>query len=422
MNCDTTVQRHQGNAAGGTGGQEDVLAEENRKLKRRLRLLESGRRTAVNHFTSCALIAEASEWAEALEALGAHRFKRPEALYKTLRSGTFRPEACIVDLDAVPRSLIRALDIRIPCPKLWFGGSAADPGDIKNFGAYYARARLDELNSVIGHLIDIDRAILLPSGIVSKQMLPFLAADGDYRERLHHYTEAFAGANLITLHGDDPVELQLTAQSLAVGAQRARIWEARSEASIQSVLRKIAQARRPGSDVTIILSRDIDVESAREFYKSVPSDYSLIKLSARLENPVGPISFTLPRAGDRPADTKAWIIWFVCRATIEHSIALSGLDELVDTICQALGDDPSIEEIRSLCERSVQQHVTIMDEQGEFLSYDDLVHNYERTILHRALTQHDWNLSATARSLGLAESSLRYKLKKLGVARRGVSG
>lgn len=421
MKHDTTVRRHQVNAEGDSGdGREDVLAEENRQLKRRLRLLENGHRVAANHFTSCALIAEASEWAEALEALGAHRFKRPEALYKTLRSGTFRPEVCIVDLDAVPRSLIRALDIRIPCPKLWLGGSAADPDDIKNFGAYYARARKDELNTVIGHLINIDRAILLPAGMVGKQMLPFLAADRDFRERLHHYTEAFAGANLITLHGDDPIELQLAAQSLAVETQRGRIWEVRSEASIQSVLRKIAQARRPGSDVTIILSRDIDVESAREFHQSVPSDYSLIKLSGRLENPVGPISFTLPRPVDRPADTEAWIIWFVCRATIEHGIALSGLDGIVDTISRSLGDDSTIEEIRTLCERSVRQHATIKEDQGEFLSYDDLVNNYERTILRRALTRHDWNLSATARSLGLAESSLRYKLKKLGVARRGV--
>lgn len=423
MSHDTTVQRHQGHAAGDPEiCEEDVLAEENRKLKRRLRLLERGHGAAAIRFTSCALIAEASEWADALEALGAHRFKQPEALYKTLRSGTFQPEACIVDLDSVPRNLIRALDIRVPCPKLWLGGSAADPDDIKNFGVYYARARRDELNSVIGHLIDIDRAILLPAGIVGKQMLPFLAADPDYRERLHHYTEAFAGANLITLHGDDPVELQLAAQCLAVEAQRARIWEVRSEASIQSVLRKIAQARRPGSDVTIVLSRDIDIESAREFYKSVPSEYSLIKLSARPDNPVGPVSFTLPRLVDRPADTEAWIIWFVCRATIEHGIALSGLDNFVDTISQTLGDDPTIEETRNLCDRSVRQHATVMEEQGEFLSYDDLVHNYERTILRRALTQHDWNLSATARSLGLAESSLRYKLRKLGVARRGDSG
>jgi DNA-binding NtrC family response regulator len=59
----------------------------------------------------------------------------------------------------------------------------------------------------------------------------------------------------------------------------------------------------------------------------------------------------------------------------------------------------------------------MMEERGEFMPYEDLVHNFERTLLRQALFQHDWNLSATARALGLAESSLRYKLNKLGVIR-----
>lgn len=419
MNYDPTAQRRYGYGAPPPGdSRKEVLADENRELRRRLRRLENGESIASNYFANCALIAESSEWTEELEALGAHHFKRPEALYKTIRSRTFQPDVCIVDLDSVPRNLIRAVDIRIPSPKLWIGTTAANPADIKNFGTYYSRARPDELNTVIRHLVEVDRSILMPTGIVGKQMLPFLVADKDYRERLHHHTDAFSNSNLITLHGDDPIELLLAAQCMAVEAQRARIWEVKSETSIHSVLRKIAQARRPGSDVTIILSRDIDVDSAREFYKSMPSDYSMIKLSARMENPVGSNSFTLPHPADRPADMEARVLWFVCRSTIEQGIALSGLDQLVDSISQALGGNPSIEETRALCERSVRQHATMMEERGEFMSYDDLVRNYERTILHQALTQHEWNLSATARSLGLAESSLRYKLKKLGVTRR----
>jgi len=394
-----------------------TLVEENRELRRRLRKLEGSEGAAGNHLARCAVIAEASEWADELESLGAHRFKRPESLYKTMRSRAFLPDACIVDLDSVPRTMIKTIDIRVPCPKLWTGGSAANPADIKHFGVYYSRARPEELNAVVGRLMDIDHAIVLPHAMVGRQLLPFIVADKAYRERLDHYTDVFAGANLITVHGDDALELQLVAQALAVETQRARIWEVKSEASIHSILRKISQARRPGTDVTIVLSPDIDVDSAREFYKSTPSEYALVKLSARSENPVDSVSFTLPRPAERAADIEAWITWFVCRTTIEHGVALSGLEALVADITRALDDEPSIEDIRALCERSVREQATLMEEPGDFTSYDDLVRNYERTILQQALTRHDWNLSATARSLGLAESSLRYKLKKLGLNR-----
>lgn len=330
------------------------------------------------------------------------------------------PDACIVDLDSVPRNLVKGVDIRVPCPKLWVGGSAANPADIKNPGIYYARVRPDELDSVIGRLAGIDRSVMLPAGMASRQPLPFLVADTGYRELLHYCARVFAVTGLITLHGDDPLELQLAAQWVAVETRRARIWEVRTEASIHSVLRKIARARRPGSDVTVMLARDVDVESARGLYKSLPAEYSMIKLSARPDDPVDASSFTLPAPADRPADIEARILWFVCRATIDHGIALSNLEGLLESNHRAIGRDPSIEETRNLCERSVRQHATMMEDRGEFMSYEDMMRNYERTILRRALAQNDWNLSAAARSLGLAESSLRYKLKKLGLSQRGA--
>lgn len=365
----------------------------------------------------CVVIAQPSEWTRELETLGAACFKRPEALYKALRSRSCSPQVAIVDLESIPRNAIRAVDIRIPCPKLWLGKSAANPADIKNFGIYYSKSRPDELNAVAARLIDTDRSIMLPIGLVGKQMLPLLVADKTYRERLHHYVDQLGDTNLITLHGDDPLELQLVAQYLAVETGRARLWEVKSETSIHSVLRRIAQARRPGTDVSIVLSCDIDTESAREFHKSMPSEYSMIKLSARSTNPVNSLSFTLPKPTERPADIANWVVWFVCRATIECGVALSGLPDLVQSIGRTVGGSPTIEEIRSLCERSVRQHATMMEERGEFMPYEDLVHNFERTLLRQALFQHDWNLSATARALGLAESSLRYKLNKLGVIR-----
>lgn len=376
----------------------------------------------VFRLSNCALIARPSEWSAELEELGVRTFKRPEALYNALRNRTFIPESCIIDLDAIPRNLVKSVDIRIPCPKIWVGKSASNPSDIKNFGVYYSRARADELNSVISRLIEVDRSLMLPKGIVAKQILPLLVADDVYRERLHRYTELFAGSNLITLHGDDPLELQLVAQYLAVEIQRARIWEVKSESSIHSMLRKIAQARRPGTDVTVVLSTDIDTESAREFHKSVPAEYSMIKLSARTENPVGSLSFTLPRPVQRSGDIENWVLWFVCRATIEYGIALFGLTDLVRSVTRMLDENPFIEDIRTVSERSIKQHATMMEDTGEYLSYEDLVHNYERTILTQALMRNDWNLSATARALGLAESSLRYKLNKLGVMKNNFSG
>lgn len=421
MNYDRNDQQHDDEVNAGAPGGSGSGGADDRDARHRPQPAGSEEAATANRFGNCALIAEAVDWADELASLGVHRFKRPEALYKAIRNRTLDPDACIVDLDAVPRKLVRAVDIRVPCPKLWLGGSAPDPADIKYPGVYHARARPDEIHNVIERLVEVDRATLLPAGIVGKQMFPFLVADKAYRERVQRYTEELASTNLITLHGEDPLELQLVAQTLAVETQRERIWDVKSEASIQSILRKIAQARRPGSDVTIILSPDIDVDSARDFYKAMPPEYAMIKLSAREENPVGAVSFTTPRPAQRPADIEAWSAWFICRATVEQGIALSGLEEMLGSVLEALGDNPGIEDIKSLCERSVRQHATLMEDRGEFRSYDDLVRNYERAILRRALTQQDGNLSATARSLGLAESSLRYKLKALGINRGGAS-
>lgn len=373
------------------------------------------------YLSSCALVGEPSEWTRELEQLGVTVCRRPEALYNAMRSRGWLPRSCIVDLDSLPRNLVKSLDIRIPCPKVWIGKSASNPSDIKNFGIYYSRARADELNNVIGQLVETDRSTLLPSGIVSRQLLPLISVNEAYRDRLHHYAEMFGDSNLITLHGEDMLELQLVAQYLAVESQRARIWEVRSETSIQSTLRKIAQARRPGSDVTIVVFKEIDTGVARDFYKSIPAEYSMVKLSERSENPVDGLSFTLPKTSERPEDIENWVVWFVCRATIEYGIALSGLPELISSVSGMLSDSPFIEDIRSLCERSVKQHATMMEEHGEYVSYEDMVHNYERAILRKALFRNDWNLSATAKSLGLAESSLRYKLNKLGVVKNDSS-
>lgn len=367
------------------------------------------------HLSGCALLSDSSEWTTPLEQLGLRVFRRPESLYNALRTREFFPEACIVDLDTIPRSLVKAVDLRVPCPKLWVGKSASNPSDIKNFGIYYSRARPDELNTVISRLIQTDRSMLLPSGIVSSQLLPLLVIDHSYHERLHRYTELFSAANLITLHGDDTIELQLVAQYLAVESRRPRIWEIKSESSFHSTLRRIAQARRPGTDVSILLLTEVGVEAAREFHQSIPAEYSVIKLSTRVDNPVGDLSFTVPRPVERPRDIENWVTWFVCRATIEYGIALSDMPGLVRSVTRMLGDNPQLDDIRSVCERSIRQHATLMEDHGEYTSYDDLVHNYERTILKQALVKNDWNLSATARSLGLAESSLRYKLNRLGL-------
>ncbi|MGA8260482.1 MAG: helix-turn-helix domain-containing protein [Arenicellales bacterium] len=413
MNYDPNGRRGPGDYS--TRQPADDLPETGRDLTRQRQHPESEFGAAGYYLSKCALIAQPSDWTSELESLGVSVFKRPEALYKALRGRAALPELCIVDLESVPRNLVRAVDIRIPCPKMWIGKSAANPSDIKNFGVYYSKSRPEEFNVVAERLVATERSMMLPMGIVGKQMLPLLVADEDYRERLHHYGDQFANANLITLHGDDPDELQLVAQYLAVETERARIWEVKSEVSIHSVLRRIAQARRPGSDVSIVLSREIDTDSAREFYKSMPSEYSVIKLADRETNPVDALSFTLPRPVERPDDVDNWAAWFVCRATIEYGIALSGLPELVFSIGRMIGENPTIDEIRAFSERSVRQHAIMMEDHAEFMPYEDLVHNFERTLLRQALAQHEWNLSAAARSLGLAESSLRYKLNKLGV-------
>lgn len=367
------------------------------------------------HLSRCALIADKSEWSDELAHLGVAVYRRPEALYQAIRTGNLILRACLVDLDSIPRNLIRSVDLRVPCPKVWFGRSAANPADVKNFGVYYSRARTDELNRVVARLAETDDSTMLAAGIVARQVLPLLVADDSYREHLHRHAERFADGNLITIQGDDPLELQLVAEYLAVETRRTRIWEIRSDTSFQATLRKISQARRPGTDVCIILSAEIDADSAREFHKSIPAEYALIKLGERSDEPVGSLSLTLPRPQDRPKDIENWAVWFVCRATIEHGIALRSLADVVESILRTVGDNPPIEDIRAVSERSVKQHATMMEENEQYTSYQDLVHNYERTILRQALAQHAGNLSATARSLGLAESSLRYKMKKLGL-------
>lgn len=368
-------------------------------------------------FVGCALLAHPSDWGDELAAHGVTVFNRPEALYAALRNRSFLPRVCIVDLDSVPRNLVKAVDLRVPCAKVWTGKAAAEPEDIKNPGVYYSKVRVDELDRVLCRLIELERTILLPIGITGRQLLPLLVADEDYRDKLNNYTDLYARSNLITLHSDDPIERQLVAEYLAVESGRARIWQVKTSDSMQSVLRKISQARRPGSDVTIILSEQVEVEAAREFSKSLPREYSLIKLSTRTDNPLDDRSFTLPRPMERPQDVENWITWFLCRASIDQGVALAGLPDLPTGIMENLNDNPTIEEIRRACDTAVKRYASAMEanQHEDFVSYEDLIANYERSVLRQALDRNGWNLSATARSLGLAESSLRYKLNKLGV-------
>jgi len=374
---------------------------------------------AKSGYDGCALLAAASPWTNELVARGGRIFKRPEQLYRALRQRSFAPRTGIVDLDYVPRKLAKAVDPRLPCVKIWLGKTGPDPSDIKHPGVYHARVHAGELEQVLQGLLRMERSVLLATGLIGKQWFPLLSTDENYRQLLNHCAGLYARSNLMTLCGEDPIELQLAAKYLAVETRRPRLWQVKSKSSMRSVLRKLSRARRPGTDVTIILSRQIDAGTAREFCQVLPGEYSLIRLCARAQRPLDGPALTLPEVRERPDDVDNWIDWFLCRASIEQGIALWDLAALRRSVAEGLNDNPAIMAIREACEAAVLRHATIMESRCRkaFISYEVLINNYERAILRQALAHNEGNFSATARSLVLAESSLRYKLNKLGMSK-----
>ncbi|MEJ5230367.1 MAG: sigma 54-interacting transcriptional regulator, partial [Pseudothermotoga sp.] len=50
----------------------------------------------------------------------------------------------------------------------------------------------------------------------------------------------------------------------------------------------------------------------------------------------------------------------------------------------------------------------------------DMLYNYERSVILKTLSENDWNVQKTAKSLGMSLRTLYYRMKILGIKRQGI--
>lgn len=347
---------------------------------------------------------------EALRDQGASLFQKPESAFKAVRSARIDPRVCIVDLSAVPGSTVRSIDLRLKCPKVWIGRKAPDPAVVKSPGLYQARGATLQLLKNMDCIAVMYEGISVPPPGKTTPLLPLITHDTEYREDLG----AIGEYDRAVLTSQDETALVAAAYYAALSSGRRRVWTAATKAGLKSA-RARAQKAKNLSDVTVIVypkvTCDLTVDSLPDF----PDPCHVLYLAAEPAPALDVPGYSLPRLEDRPRDTRSWITFFVARSSIEQGIAVERLDETVNRVFTSLHGTALIEEIRLTCERAVKRQALAHEEEA-FAPYEDRVRNYERQILQQALQQNEGNLTHTARSLGLAESSLRYKMNALGLS------
>lgn len=341
--------------------------------------------------------------------------QRPEAAYKAMRQGELQPEICVVDLSCIPSGLQRSVDLRIRCPKIWIGKTAPNPGSVTSLGLYQARSSLTQLYENAQTLFAMSQGIMSPKSAKVESPIPVITQDIGYRKQLEEFSAILKKHHSVLIKTDDRLEQLAVAYYLSMNCDRHRIWEVNSKSALQSALKRTNKVRKV-SDVSMVLhpklSHDFTYDSKPKLREGCGAIY-LCQQTCDLGLPI----LEVPSLQTRPTDITHWIVWFLARLSIKYGVAIVNLEELIENCSQDLESQVDITDIELKCERILKAQI-LSEQELVFQSYEDQIRNYERQVLQKALTENSGNILATARALGLAESSLRYKLQILGVKRK----
>lgn len=185
-------------------------------------------------------------------------------------------------------------------------------------------------------------------------------------------------------------------------------------------VRRLGGRSSRGTDVRIIAATNADID-ARVREGSFRADLFYRLNVVRVE---------LPALRDRLEDLPIICADLLARLAPGGPSPLLAPDEL--TRLAAYDWPGNVRELRNVLERAVILHKTLLrpsellapgpravprppsEDEGEELSVEEM----ERKLLERALSRHQGNLTAAARALGLSLSTLKRRVKALGLARR----
>jgi DNA-binding NtrC family response regulator len=138
----------------------------------------------------------------------------------------------------------------------------------------------------------------------------------------------------------------------------------------------------------------------------------------------------MPALRDRNEDLPALAQFFLRRYNIKFRKNIQGIAESTLQILSSYWWPGNIRELENLIERLVavsdkdwitdedlpyELHVAQLDSSGPATEnlLDRAVSTFERNFIIRALEKSAWNVTATARSLGIPLSTLKFKMDKL---------
>ena len=232
------------------------------------------------------------------------------------------------------------------------------------------------------------------------------AFTGALRQQIGKFELATGGTLFLDEVGDLRLDLQ------------AKLLRAIQENEIE----RIGSPRPIRTDFRLIAATNVDLEKAVREGRFREDLYFRLRV----------IPITLPPLRDRIEDVAALAPFFLKRYSTKFRKPVEGISEGAIRALSAYDWPGNIRELENLIERlvaisentwiteddlPVELQVAELDRtprEGASL-YQDAMTVYERNLLTRALDKNGWNVTRTARYLGLPLSTMKFKIEKFGV-------
>ena len=232
------------------------------------------------------------------------------------------------------------------------------------------------------------------------------AFTGALRQQIGKFELATGGTLFLDEVGDLRLDLQ------------AKLLRAIQESEIE----RIGSPRPIRTDFRLIAATNVDLEKAVREGRFREDLYFRLRV----------IPITLPPLRDRIEDVAALAPFFLKRYSTKFRKPVEGISEGAIRALSAYDWPGNIRELENLIERlvAISENTWITEDDlpvelqvaeldrtprdGASL-YQDAMTVYERNLLTRALDKNGWNVTRTARYLGLPLSTMKFKIEKFGV-------
>jgi transcriptional regulator with PAS, ATPase and Fis domain len=224
------------------------------------------------------------------------------------------------------------------------------------------------------------------------------------RQQLGKFELATSGTLFLDEIGDLRVDLQAKLLRAVQGGE----------------IERVGGSKPIKTDFRLVCATNVDLDRAVREGRFREDLYYRIKV----------IPLRMPALRDRPEDLPELVRFFIQRYSTRFRKPVTGISDAALAILQRHWWGGNVRELENLIERLVAMndrgwideedlpldyHVANLDQQesGEKPLLDAAVDTFERNFILRALERCDWNVTGTARHLGVPLSTLKHKMRKL---------